>query len=917
MRTSKKLLIALLAASSVATLASCTENERNTTTPMGNLDTTSVIASIEGSELTNGKYYTRLRATGYDTVHNQIKKAVFSSEYANVKGQINLTDTTVTDVEQDVFDAIATSLFGATDKETIEKLTEDEINTKIAKYIDSNNTKGITVTEDECKSYSFVDDEIKFSKLNDKLIENNLLTIAINEAAKAKLDTIVDNEEIEDKDGKLITNTFHISEKNIQNYYKTAFQNNGTYNAIIIQFNNLTEAKNAINAATATVGQITDANAAEFYAVLYNSYYNYRTQLDTTNPFASEETKYVVNDEEDELTKVSSSIKNFVTNTLEDGDYLDKPFNLSNKYIMVYRHSTTYDLNVEYNVADTHTAIEWADLKTTVGEENYNKIRAEVRSELIDNKISTYTSTIIKDRVSAAEIEIYDPFFENKFSTAYGDYEIINKNEFNNELIFKVVYNDTTTEYSVSDFYAEQSSSNGLTIVVDLLKLDYVYQYKDIFYTEDEIDDFKENIDKAVETFNKGENTTYAKELGLETYLLSTYGYTTVEDAKYATVAGNVLSKYLTHSVFDEWANEDHTINYENLNVLENMLNYGNKYYQDNNLFSINIDHLLIYIDDNSDGNPDDPEEFVSKLSDAEKTEFNNSLLALAQAVYEEANCKELTDSNELMEILNYIVKAYTRNETLYSNKDKTWADYKKYNFILKVESLSSSGDTTESNVNNYVKPFADYVKDLYKKAVADNLTVNDDEPIFYFATSGNTKPATMDDICATQFGYHMIIVNDYSEPEGTDIDGETEDKYNSLKNFDILLNEKDKDDEEDNIYVTVENVYNEKKNEATMNQFFTYYVEKRMGASSTLNTNFQSLFNSMFNDAISKYTSNAFQTFLLINDMNITINDQDLNARFVGYKKFLVNNSRSYETDTDFDSWYDGSLDWSRPYQK
>ena len=72
-----------------------------------------------------------------------------------------------------------------------------------------------------------------------------------------------------------------------------------------------------------------------------------------------------------------------------------------------------------------------------------------------------------------------------------------------------------------------------------------------------------------------------------------------------------------------------------------------------------------------------------------------------------------------------------------------------------------------------------------------------------------------------------------------------------------------------------------------------------------------------MFNDAISRYTSNAFQTFLLINDMNITINDQDLNARFVGYKKFLVNNSRSYETDTDFDSWYDGSLDWSRPYQK
>ena len=92
------------------------------------------------------------------------------------------------------------------------------------------------------------------------------------------------------------------------------------------------------------------------------------------------------------------------------------------------------------------------------------------------------------------------------------------------------------------------------------------------------------------------------------TYLLSTYGYATVADAKFATVASNVLTKYLSHGVFDEWANEDHTLNTENLNVLENLLNYGNKYYQDNNLFSINIDHLLIYIDDNSDGNPDDPE---------------------------------------------------------------------------------------------------------------------------------------------------------------------------------------------------------------------------------------------------------------------------------------------------------------------
>ena len=72
-----------------------------------------------------------------------------------------------------------------------------------------------------------------------------------------------------------------------------------------------------------------------------------------------------------------------------------------------------------------------------------------------------------------------------------------------------------------------------------------------------------------------------------------------------------------------------------------------------------------------------------------------------------------------------------------------------------------------------------------------------------------------------------------------------------------------------------------------------------------------------MFGDAIARYTSNAFQTFLLVNDMNITITNEDIAKRFVGYKQYLINNSQSYKADDEFASWYDGSLDWTRPYQK
>ena len=50
---------------------------------------------------------------------------------------------------------------------------------------------------------------------------------------------------------------------------------------------------------------------------------------------------------------------------------------------------------------------------------------------------------------------------------------------------------------------------------------------------------------------------------------------------------------------------------------------------------------------------------------------------------------------------------------------------------------------------------------------------------------------------------------------------------------------------------------------------------------------------------------------------MDITMNDDALAARFTVFKNYLINTSKSYKTDDQFNSWYDGTLDWTRPYQK
>lgn len=931
MKNIKKILLMIAVLVITITLSSCTTTQiRNTKTPTGNLDLSTVIASSGDYDVTNDVYYSKLRANGYSTVLREIQSTLYAEELSEVLLNINLGDNEVNDFEKELFDSYASDLFQTSDAETIKNLEADELDTLIQKFIDNCSNRGITITKEECLNYKIIDDQIAFTYIPTIIRDEKLVAVASNLASKNALEKIVDNEKITDEDDKLVTNTNYISEDDIISYFNSNTKTYGTYRAIIIQFNNLSEARRAITKVEKTLGALSDDNALEFYISLYNNYYNYRTPISPDTPFENEDdstkTVFSVTKDKDELSEVSASIKNIITTTLdEDYQYIAEPFNQNNQYVMVYRGATEFEINQKYNFTPLNEEVDWEDVKAN--DTAYNEIKKEIRAQLLDTKIASYVATVLKERVKAADIEIYDPLFEYQFYNTYNDddyYSLIDPSNFDNNNIFKIVYNNITTNYSVADFYQTQSRESGLNIVVQQLSYDFVYQYVDKFLDSDEIADLEKAVDDAISTFNKNENTAYPTSVGLEVYLLSSFGYTTRDQVvKYNKIASSVLTSYLSQSVFDEWAklNEDgtysHEIDYSKLNALDNILAAGNANYE--NLFSINIDHLLIYIDDNGDGNPDDPKEFIKNFSDEEKAAFNQALLDLSKAIYEEANCEVLTDANDLMDILNYIVGAYTKNEALFSKDDgTTWEAYKKYNFILKVESLSSSGDTTQSNVGNYVTEFGDYIKALYKKAKENNLDVDDDDPIFYFVNSLDKAPSTMEDLCATEFGFHMIVVNDYDSPSSTKSTADS-DTTLQFKDFEVLLNELDTDTTDDNIYVIVSNAYNDDTNKATINQLFTYYVETQKSATATLDSSIREVLSAMFSDSITRYTSTNFQNFLLFNELNITAasSQEVLSTQLSNYSEYLRRVSQDYKNDDVFATWYDGSLNWSRPYNK
>ena len=193
-------------------------------------------------------------------------------------------------------------------------------------------------------------------------------------------------------------------------------------------------------------------------------------------------------------------------------------------------------------------------------------------------------------------------------------------------------------------------------------------------------------------------------------------------------------------------------------------------------------------------------------------------------------------------------------------------------------------------------------------------MTIEDDEPVFVFTTSKDAAPAVFEDLCATEFGYHMIVVNSYDKPETTE-SLEKDDTNGYQKNIEVLINEKEADDTEDNIYVIVENTYNENKTEANINQLFVYYVQKQTGATSTLDSDVQEVLSAMFNGCINRFTSTSFQNFLLYKDLNVEVSYAPLATYYANYKGFLERNSQSYDANDEFISWYADSMNWARPY--
>ena len=984
MKIKNKVLVTLSASLVTLTLASCGGDKVNQVVPYGSLNVSldkAVATANNDQKITLNQYYTKLRSKSYDIVSSQINKALYLNEFNALKNMLaspslealkdkeasvnalkivekfedkdekvlyDITPEKYLELREKLLETINSSLgsaiLGTANEESVAKLSETDLNTKLLTFIDNQAVNGVSLTKEDIKwitkdNNDYILDKdsklIQFetSTINklETLVDSYLLSEAEKLSSKKGLAKIVNMQTVYDKEKETnVKNTRqYFEDDDLKAKYDQTYKTYGTYQAITIKFNTLKEAIEAINKVS-TTGRLSNdpVEAKEQYIAIYNDYYSFKENI--TAPITYRVSKIV-----NELSDLNSSVSDMILNTLEDNEFFVEPRNLNDSYYLIFKFDTNYTVHGE----KANEQVEFNKLSDT-DKEKYTEL---LKEDILNENAVSYASENKKNLLADAKLEIYDPLFETKFYYANpDDYTRITSTVSNT---YSAIFKTSNYEYTVEDFYKEASNKYASDILTEYFTLDYTYKYYDTYVNDHYIDKNlhstnSDKLDEDIKKFEAGNATEYPANVGLQVYLTGTYGYDNKEDVlKYYYDATQARTTYLNKKVYLEWTNDEHNVtDIAKTGFLTQLLEKGNENYK--NIFDINLDHILINIDDDGDGSPDDPDEFLRKYPNV-ADEFKEAVTALAKALYLDAINAEYKD-NTLYKTLTHIKSEYEAGAQLKSDPTKTWNDFKKFNFLLTVEQLASSSNITETSVNNFVVPFADYVKNVYKLASSSNTDTSASSSytngIFYFvypsqdggvtghtaSTAEQANLVTYDALCKTSFGYHMLVLNSYSKPRSTKSSASS-DSIGAGKDIQINLQKyTDEDDVEHTTYVKMD-YYNEDETEkANFNQLFIYYVQKANGDSSSLESTIATLMGRMFDNVISNYQGTTFQNYLLLKTLDIKVTDEavngyKLNSLFItGKVKQYENNLTTYGKYPEYESWFVNSSEdlakWARP---
>lgn len=364
------------------------------------------------------------------------------------------------------------------------------------------------------------------------------------------------------------------------------------------------------------------------------------------------------------------------------------------------------------------------ELVTIIGEDIYNEIETTIIDANIE--LQNFVNKRVAEYRSEFNFTIHDKYIAMDYKVIHTDYEDVslgsttliasyNGIDVSADELLTYALNNNAPMYLIS---AAQTKALINAHFEDVYCLDTsVCEYD---YLENESAKMLEHINAFNDMQTQFEASMYAQYYTFEEYLYLAYGVKDIE--------GMLNDYYIKQSlqplyIFDQ-------IQENNYEVLNDLLDLMAPYYE--NYFSLNATHLLIYVDRDEDGSPDDYDEFYADLADT--TEFDAKLAALEVKVREYLEVEENSFTT--------LTEAYRQA----SRSDETWGEFKSYGFYFYTENLSSQGSLTySSTINKYEQDFVDRLVELYQEY---NLEENLD------------KDSILDSaFLETSFGLHLIKV--------------------------------------------------------------------------------------------------------------------------------------------------------------
>ncbi len=401
---------------------------------------------------------------------------------------------------------------------------------------------------------------------------------------------------------------------------------------------------------------------------------------------------------------------------------------------------------------------DWTEIpvKTLINNDTvYNAVLDKIVQDKVygSNGSANVTNELVKMRQDLG-FKINDLYLSYNYQSTDKDYKFTGRGDKSILASFdKTLTSDEPYQVTADDYFKFFINKNAGLYTV------YAAQYKELLnssYFEQIFGDqtnIKRNhtlhMEKMLDQVQSTKNY-YVYLQNLYSQYGMTFNYDSYEQYAYTTYKTKSDYELLQHFVTGElqpFIIEKVINDYDILNKIYPTVE---EYY--NNYFSLNVTHVLVYLDRDEDGSPDNYNDFFASLNDTDKATYEQKLADLEDA------------------IINYS-SSFSDLVTEYNNAtrdDATWGDFKQMGFMILTESLNVP-DSQDQNTTHSLTYVGDYgVKDTYAQPFIDTLIKLYDLYQLPQNIDSSKLDAGSDSISITKFGIHKIDVtkgDDFTKP--------------------------------------------------------------------------------------------------------------------------------------------------------